>query len=667
MQRYLEKEEKIMRNELKAERDQFREIYEYYNIETLLKTGHLLYFDKQMCWNQKSNSVEISFFKSDEKELLKKVKPGHDEKVLIIGISDLVFDETYFYIDYDKQQVYLYLDYSTKYFNFRHFDAYIKKENNNNDEYIIEFEDFEQNKKQEFLIMPCPFSVVYKKKINKCLEIKNYLENRENSNNKFNFVLMNHLLGNLFSEPQNFNRRGKAFYDRDLNTNQKNIIYDSLKAEHFYLIHGPPGTGKSTVICEILRQLVIHSNKKVLIAAPPNIAVDNIIIKLKEFENKNLYKKKIKIVRLGNWKKISESVKNMNMYLSQNLKKAWWVSKNFKKKSIIREIEEADVVAITLDSIYINSCFQIFIDNLKKENKKENYFDYMIVDEAAKALNFTTLGTMTYTKKVIMAGDHLQLPPTILDKNNKAEISLFEDIIKKFDSPKLSPYVDHFIGKINIQYRMDNSIMELSSKYFYQFLRSGRDNFENNYPGHCPIIFINTQKSKYTEECMKSKKNEPFKKSFFNKKEAAIAFLKYRELISQLRINENDVGVIAAYSEQVHYIRKIFKKHLKNNRIPEIETVDSFQGREKKIIILSLVRSNKKGLIGFLKDFRRTNVCITRAQKMLVIIGDSKTLKTDPFLDFVIQSIEDKYLEYYADIIDSQRKYPFDKIKKYFV
>lgn len=279
-------------------------------------------------------------------------------------------------------------------------------------------------------------------------------------------------------------------------------------------------------------------------------------------------------------------------------------------------IDKSDVILSTNSSAALDS-----ISRTK--------FDVAIIDEASQATIPSILIPISKAHRFILAGDHKQLPPTIIsNRANDLKNTLFEELIKKY------PFKSQLL---NTQYRMNKLLMKFPNEEFYNSnLKSAGivdDIALNNlidYEEEKPLTFIDTSD-------MDNNKETHLKdsKSIINKAEASIA-LKIAHNYLDLGVKVKDIGIISPYSDQVKLIQE--KTEI------EVKTVDGFQGREKEIIIISSVRSNDKGNIGFLNDLRRLNVAITRAKRKLIIIGNKNTLKVNPTYSRFIQFVENENL-----------------------
>jgi len=483
------------------------------------------------------------------------------------------------------------------------------------------------------------------KRIEQAIEIlsNNPDENQEN--------LTAILLGQ--KQPAQIKWKVESFFNQKLNLTQQHTIQNSLNQKELALIWGPPGTGKTTVLVEIIQQAVLKG-QKVMVSAPSNLAMDNILEKL--------LKSNISCVRLGVDHKAAESLRDITMTsLKRNHKSMKEAKELFKevtrlvnwlnKKRSRSYIPQAEYQRTTKE---INNLFKEAYKVEKGVAKKiikevsvvgathagfafsllkDSSFDLLIMDEASQAILPISWVPISKTKKIVFAGDICQLPPTYLSKQNssrKEELTLFESL--------LGLYPDNSF--LDIQYRMHEQIQSWPSRRFYNNKLIAAENNKThtiqdfkllNTPiaGEDPVVFIDTAGTDYNEIL-----NEELN-SFYNSGESKLVKLIVNSL-KDAGIKQEDIGIITPYNAQV--------KDLKT-RIPDllhINSVDSFQGREKEIIIISLVRSNRLRETGFLKDFRRMNVAFTRAKRQLIVIGDSVTITSINFFEDWTNWIEQK-------------------------
>ena len=415
-----------------------------------------------------------------------------------------------------------------------------------------------------------------------------------------------------------------------LNPSQKESIIQSLYTKDFFLIHGPFGTGKTETLIELIYQEVKKDNK-VLVTAESNIAVDNIVERLSKINDLN-------IVRFGHPQKVSKDIEsqtlmskleNHDLYskierfnkeverLSNELDKIKSKSKN-RKNFLRKEIRKYNG--------YIRKTEKIIMEDIIKESQvilttnssaardelSDIEFGVAIIDEASQTTIPSILIPIAKTKRFILAGDHNQLPPVVSsDSAKELKETLFEKFIKKYPSKK---------QLLNVQYRMNEKLMKFPNSEFYngelicdeKVKDSSIDIVREDLDIDSPLVFIDTSNHPKRQETKLI-----YSKSYNNMLEAKLA-LKIVNDYLDLGFDEEDIGVISPYSDQVNMIS--------NETDVEVKTVDGFQGGEKEIIIISTVRSNEKGKLGFLEDLRRLNVAITRAMKKLIIIGDIETL-----------------------------------------
>ena len=471
-----------------------------------------------------------------------------------------------------------------------------------------------------------------------------------------------------------------SYIDQSLNKSQRSAIENALSCENFFLIHGPFGTGKTRTLVELISQET-RQNHKVLATAESNAAVDNILERLME-------NKKLNLTRLGHPQRVSKhnisqtlAYKVENHELNKKIKKLHKkIDKLIEKRSVHtkptpqfrRGFKDHDILynaskgkggrGISPDKmksmamwIEINQEIDEAHDDIKRienrmirdiidksdvilatnsssalESIAREKFDVAIIDEASQATIPSILIPIAKARRFILAGDHKQLPPTIIsEKASELEKTLFEELIRMY------PYKSQLL---NVQYRMNSLLMKFPNKEFYNNnLKSDssvdditiNDILGSDYDEKA-LLFIDTS------DVNDNKENHlKDSKSIINKLEAEISISVANDYI-QAGIDEDDIGIISPYADQVKLIQE--------NTPVEVKTVDGFQGREKEIIIISTVRSNDHGNIGFLKDLRRLNVAITRAKRKLIIIGNKETLKSNPTYSRLIEFVENEDL-----------------------
>lgn len=444
--------------------------------------------------------------------------------------------------------------------------------------------------------------------------------------------LANILLGNQKAHFE----KSHLFEIPTLNYSQNKAVHEILTAYDVALVHGPPGTGKTTTLVEAIAQLAKHE-KNILVTAPSNAAVDLLTEKLAEAG--------LSVLRIGNLSRIDEKVvvHTLEQLMTKHpqykeIKKARKEAQELRKiatqykRSFGKEerqqrnllLQEAKNVAkhgIATENHIIETLLnhsQVITTTLVGSNHhylEKIHFKTVFIDEAAQALEPATWIPISKAEKVVLAGDPFQLPPTVksdLAKKKGLAISLMEHGIQQLEKVSL----------LDTQYRMNELIMNFSNQEFYKNQLKADKNVAN----HClidefPMEFIDTAGCSFEEESVEGST------SLHNVEECKLIQKHLEELQNRHQAEEYTVGVISPYKGQVEYMKTVFS----SQENVSINTIDSFQGQEKDVIYISLVRSNLDGEIGFLKDYRRMNVAMTRAKKKLVIIGDSGTLGNDKF------------------------------------
>ena len=444
-----------------------------------------------------------------------------------------------------------------------------------------------------------------------------------------------------------------TWLNRNLNAPQQEAVTLALRSEDVALIHGPPGTGKTTTVIEVIRQAV-RRGQKVLACAPSNMGVDNLFERL-------LYAGE-KAVRLGHPARVLPELREHTLDLlvevHPDVRLARKLARDamvlFRKadtrrrgkpmpgqryetrqqaKSLLADAKrlEARAVEHILDTADILCATTTSLDS---ELLGMRRFDLAVIDEACQSTEPGCWIPLLRSERVLLAGDHCQLPPTVLSHEADEagfSVSLFERV-RALVGPDWS-------RQLTVQYRMHQQIMEFPSQEFYADTLVAHPAVAEHRLCDLPEIvptpltelpmeFIDTAGAGYDEE------SEPDGESRLNPQEAALVTQLVNELL-EAGIAAEMIGVIAPYAGQVRLLE---------NLLPidglEIDTVDGFQGREKEVILISLVRSNVEGEIGFLKETRRTNVALTRARRKLIVIGDSATLASDPFYARMIDNFQ---------------------------
>ncbi|HEX4128610.1 MAG TPA: AAA domain-containing protein [Pirellulales bacterium] len=465
------------------------------------------------------------------------------------------------------------------------------------------------------------------------------------------FELREVLLGTR--EPKFRPPKSPAIVEPSMNASQREAIELALAAEDIALIQGPPGTGKTTTLAEFIR-LSVDRGEKVLATAPSNLAVDNLL--------ERLLAKRVKAVRLGHPARVLPELRehtldllvddHPDVRLARKLVKdaralfrqagRWTRAKpqpgargdmRQEARQLLadaRQIEDAAVRHI-LDSADVLCATTTGLD---PDVLADRHFDLAVIDEACQSTEPGCWLPVMRAERLVLAGDHCQLPPTVVSPEAAAQgfgVSLFERLIERQGNT--------IARRLETQYRMHEQIMGFSSREFYhaalQAHASVASHLLRDLPSvatspltECPVEFIDTAGASYDEQL------EPEGSSRFNPQEAELVARRVRGLL-EAGVAASDVAVIAPYAAQVRHVRQLID-------MPglEIDTVDGFQGREKEAIIISLVRSNPEGQIGFLDEVRRTNVALTRARRKLIVIGDSATIAGHPFYARLLEYFE---------------------------
>ncbi len=420
-----------------------------------------------------------------------------------------------------------------------------------------------------------------------------------------------------------------------LNESQLQAIKAVVTSESICIIHGPPGTGKTTTLIEAVKQLVSR-NEKVLVSAPSNAAVDNIAIGLNAAG--------LKILRVGNTSKVQDDIfpftiegkmtdakqkkeiKELKIRAEQFRKMALKYKRSFGRaereqrnllfkevKNIRTEIKK--IQAYNEEKLFVQADVILGTPvGLIDAKMDKIVFDTLVIDEAGQCIEPLAWCIFPLAKKFVLAGDPFQLPPTVLSEAAARA---------GFNRSVLEVCFGHIsnIHLLNTQYRMRESIAGFSGEYFYgsKLLTASHLSDREKH-----ITFFDTAGSGYNEE----RGNNGV--SLLNEGEIDIA----KKIIDSEHLSVTDTAFISPYAGQVILAKEKLPGQVR------ISTIDSFQGQEKKNIILSLVRSNDENTIGFLNDYRRMNVAITRAKEQLYVIGDSATLGNDKFYSLFLEYIE---------------------------
>lgn len=436
-----------------------------------------------------------------------------------------------------------------------------------------------------------------------------------------------------------------------LNRTQEEAVNKVLHAKDVAIVHGPPGTGKTTTLVEAIYE-TLHRENQVLVCAQSNMAVDWISEKLVD--------RGVSVLRIGNPSRVNDKMLSFTyerrFESHPDYTQLWSIRKAIRELyGRIRKSSDREQVRTKINSlkdrateleIRINealfsearviACTLVGSANRILTGQK---FGTVFIDEAAQALEAACWIAIRKADRVILAGDHCQLPPTVKDSQAlRAGLgyTLMQAIVK--NRPET-------VSLLKVQYRMNDEIMRFSSDWFYGgMLESAPEvRYRSILDFDTPIEWINTEGMDCNEEFV----GENYGR--INKPEAELSIAQLKSYILKIgkeRFLEEkiDVGLISPYKAQVQYLRQLIRKDnfFKPYRSAiTINTVDGFQGQERDVILISLVRANEEGQIGFLNDLRRMNVAITRARMKLIILGDVSTLTRHAFYAELYRYIEE--------------------------
>jgi ATP-dependent RNA/DNA helicase IGHMBP2 len=457
------------------------------------------------------------------------------------------------------------------------------------------------------------------------------------------------------------------FYPSPLNPSQLAAVRHVMAAQDVAIIHGPPGTGKTTTLVQAILE-TIRRERRVLVCAPSNTAVDLLTEKLAE--------RGVNVIRMGNPSRVSDlllehtldaqvmahknyhELRSMRQTAEQYREMAGKYVRNFgweeqQQRKLLKEqsrqlAQEADqleryITEDLLEQVQVITCTLVGASNRAIRHLT---YETVFIDEAAQALEPGCWIPIAKANRVVLAGDHHQLPPTVKSEKAAREglrETLFEKCIAR--QPATA-------RMLTVQYRMHEQIMEFSSEQFYEgklvahetVRHAGLEDYDLRFAPDLPVEFLDTAGFGFQELTI------PESRSTANPEEADLLIKRLEQLLAPYDQAEHEedlltIGVIAPYRAQINYLKDAIEENdelagLLTHRMLSVGTVDSFQGQERDIIAISLTRSNNQGEIGFLSDIRRMNVGMTRARKKLLLVGDSSTLTSNPFFKALIEYVE---------------------------
>lgn len=540
------------------------------------------------------------------------------------------------------------------------------------------------------------------------------------------------LLGEASFIPRPMPKTKTSFFDKLLNDSQRKAIDFAIHKSPVTIIHGPPGTGKTYTLIELIKQLTFNHGERVLVCGASNISVDNILERLSpvftaedEGSTKKPRRKAAKaslnpehLIRIGHparlleanykhsldvllkslalasseageqrailrdvEKDIASTVSQIKKCKRYGERKALWGDiKSLRKELRTREqkivldlLRNARVILATLHGSGSNELFNIYKSG---EYGMDNpFFDTIVIDEVSQSLEpqcWIALATHVGFKRLVIAGDNLQLPATVKSKEEADKIraskllepladleyTLFDRLVKEHGGEAYKKLLD-------VQYRMNTEIMEFPSNTLYGGKLKAADSckdiiladlkaVEETEDTSIPCVWYDTQGGDFPERVEDEEDiNNVLASSGskYNDMEASVAVQHIAKLV-EAGVQPEQIGVISPYSAQVAVLKKAIQREMEITGV-EVSTIDGFQGREKEAIVVSLVRSNDEQEIGFLSDRRRLNVAMTRPKRHLCVIGDMETLERsgERFLCDWVKHVDDKYEVRYVDAV----------------
>ncbi len=432
-----------------------------------------------------------------------------------------------------------------------------------------------------------------------------------------------------------------------LNASQERAVNDVLRSKDVRVLHGPPGTGKTTTLVEAINETLMRESQ-VLVCAQSNTAVDWISEKLVDCG--------IKVLRIGNPTRVNDKMLSFTYEHRfadhPDYPKLWQVRRTMREmkrrrretgerfhQRIDRLKEVATELEVRINADIFGQVRVIASTLVGAANKllDGQKFGTVFIDEAAQAMEAACWIPIRRASRVIFAGDHCQLPPTV------KSLDALKGGLGKTLMERIVENKPECVSLLQVQYRMNDEIMQFSSDYFYHGQMKSAPEVARRviHEGDAPILWLDTSTINLGADEQGNFREQFIGESFgrANKGEAnlTLSLLQiYFQRVGKQRILDDriDVGIISPYRAQVQYLKRLIKKRAffkPFRHLISVNTVDGFQGQERDVILISMVRCNQEGQIGFLRDLRRMNVAITRARMKLIILGDAPTMTRHPF------------------------------------
>lgn len=458
-------------------------------------------------------------------------------------------------------------------------------------------------------------------------------------------VIRETLLGSVHATPGNTE---ESFSDATLNPSQQNAVHLILKEYPVVLVHGPPGTGKTTTLVAAAKAIAALG-QRILVCAPSNAATDHISLKMHEAG--------LQVLRAGHPLRMSEAMEAMSAEgqlrrtpeyafikecrkqadeyrrMAGKYKRHFGPQEREQRRALQQEARALMKDALHTEKQITRGLFEqstvvcATLAGSETSIPSDIEFDVLMLDEAAQALDPLSWIPFRRVKRLVLAGDPFQLPPTV--KSEKAA----HDGLRQTLMERGMGYLPSAL--LTEQYRMNTQIMAFPNAWFYEGrLTAHPDAAHRSLEHETPVEFVDTAGMGWEEVLGEGSS------SVENPEEARFLFRRLDELRECGSIHpEHSVAFIAPYRSQIRLLQSLAEE--RGEVQAQIQTIDAFQGQERDVVMVSLVRSNDRGEIGFLKDYRRLNVAMTRARKKLILVGDSATLAQDPFFDALIRHCQD--------------------------